>query len=865
MRRENATELVITAPTKGVITYVPSNQPERDTGRAATFAQNVRFHRGVAASAPGSVAITIDPTGDQLDSAVTMINQPGLSSDFQSFTGMAVILGTGANLYYGSLTGSFASDGFTPVLTMKLKNIFTGTVNAPAPWRATAFFDKAIVVDGAVSPLWWNGTQACATVPGLPPDFLPTGCENVANHLVYWKGRRLLWSDLGDYSNYIPIKDVPCTGRWRTLHNWTMPPVGQPTGAIFLDYSTAKMAVGQWFRVEDIINGKASYLTLGWMSNSLFDQVPVPALPTSPLLGTMVSCPFPQTVAGNTNAGIVSTQIFMDSVNGNFPVGTMFQYDGAPWSTVFVLGDRGRDIQTKLSTTIRQAYDGYSFGPYTFLAPTAANGWQINISVTDASVFQAGDYFSIGFSPNTSQDIYKVLYADLQAQNLAVLRLNLGVNQNSGYPAAPFPNSGYLTLQPAVTLYQLDVGNPAVSPSLQAAAIPPGAVFRPVYGAVFNHSNFTAPIPPGTVLQANAVDIEALGTNEAGEMVFTGGYDEHGEVGQIVRVSPNEAILLKERAIIDMSYVGLPSVFNFQYTITDEGTIDPNAWTRLGSNTIAFLGHRGFYRYTFGGKLEPMCEATMRQVYAELDRSAFNRIRLIHDENLREIHLYYPALNPDGTTSGPERVMIYNYIEDSVTYDNYLPYAIRTVGLVDWQLFSTWASDPITIHWNNAPIPPVYWADASTTFAVPIANIIAYSTGGGTDTSGSGCQLYAYGYGRNRAGVAFHREWQTIDFDFGDSSCFKYLDTVVLALEVLGTFTGSRRLWVQAGARDGLDSAIRWGIADSIDCTGNRSWRPRVNLRRSGRFIRLKFYSDDADIEWRISEFKLVARKGGTS
>lgn len=833
MRRKNPSELVISAPSKGVITYVPSNQPEKDSGRAATYARNVRFDRGVARSAPGSVAVAL--TGDALDSAISLVVQPGLSSDFQAFAGFSMIIGTGFNLYQGFLSGSFLADGVTPNLSLALTRIYAG-VQGFVPWRATAFFDKAVVCNGAVIPQWWNGSYEALPIPGLPQSYYPDGCENIANHLMFWKGRRGHWSELGDYSLFIPVRDPACTGRWKPVHAISLPAPDQVTDWIYLDDSTAKMAKGQFFRIEDLLNGQASYY-------DVFDLSPINAQ------GQLTTAGFAQAVS----SGFASSKIYLDNLLGVFPTGVHLQFDGGDWTKVVQLDQSSRSIQAPLFTAFESPLDanGVPFFQASFTAP--AIGSTIQISVGAVDTFDVGDQVSISNTgPATCSDIYTVMSIDRVAVKITIRREGIGTNQQSSYSNL----NTTISFQPWVSLRQIVQGSytgtlPTGFPDI---AIPAGAVFRPVYGIRLHNQDKTGAIPAGTSYIPYGVEFEALGTNDAGEFVQTGGYDEHGDILQIVRINENDGLMLKERGIASIKYVGRPEIFNISFEMTDEGLIDPGAWTRLANNTIAFLGHRGFYIYTAGGGVKPICETVMRSLYEELDRSAFNRIRIIHDENNRELHLYYPTL------AGVEKVLIYSYIEDSVSFDDYAPLAVRTAGLAQWSVFENWNSDASPIPWTQFT---KRWSDNDSSFALPLANIIAYSSSP-TDFSGAGCKLYAYGFTDDRAGVAFHKEFQSIDYDFSDSSAFKYLDTVTLSLEIKKVYGSERTLWVQAGARDSLDAQIRWGTPQPIDCSGNRNDRPRVNLRRSGRYLRLKFYSDDPDCQWRISEYRLIARLGGT-
>lgn len=92
MRRDGGNfEIEINAPTLGLITRIPANQPD---ARAFTRASNIRFDDGVARNAPGySRLVTTPPLGE----AVNLIHQSNLF--FFDTSAAYVVLGTGSKLY----------------------------------------------------------------------------------------------------------------------------------------------------------------------------------------------------------------------------------------------------------------------------------------------------------------------------------------------------------------------------------------------------------------------------------------------------------------------------------------------------------------------------------------------------------------------------------------------------------------------------------------------------------------------------------------------------------------------------------------------------------------------------------------------
>lgn len=93
-------EIVIKAPTLGLVTRVPGDQPDP---RAATVASNVRFDDGVIRNAPGCAPLLLNAT---LDSEPTLIFQANVSPSNGVISNLgAILIATSRKLYYLSGLG----------------------------------------------------------------------------------------------------------------------------------------------------------------------------------------------------------------------------------------------------------------------------------------------------------------------------------------------------------------------------------------------------------------------------------------------------------------------------------------------------------------------------------------------------------------------------------------------------------------------------------------------------------------------------------------------------------------------------------------------------------------------------------------
>lgn len=96
MRRSDAVEVVVDAPTVGLVTSLPSSLADKRSKRAIVVAQNVRAEFGVLRNAPGYERVVL--SGDPLDSAPNLIYQSNITNT-DSEVRTAPIIGTQQKLF----------------------------------------------------------------------------------------------------------------------------------------------------------------------------------------------------------------------------------------------------------------------------------------------------------------------------------------------------------------------------------------------------------------------------------------------------------------------------------------------------------------------------------------------------------------------------------------------------------------------------------------------------------------------------------------------------------------------------------------------------------------------------------------------
>ena len=427
-----------------------------------------------------------------------------------------------------------------------------------------------------------------------------------------------------------------------------------------------------------------------------------------------------------------------------------------------------------------------------------------------------GDYISFAPSPSlfatTGQDIYQVIARN--NNDLTIKRMGVGTNQINHVAG------DNAIFQPAINVYSQQtcvvqnrstiVDNFIVS--LKA---------EPLSGA----SQQGSVIPLGT-------EFLPLTANEAGESRGSGGADS-GQIMNAIQLG-DKLYVFGKRLIQSYQYVGRPTIFEKRDEISSEGLSGKYLITKVGNDEAYFWGAKDLYRLA-GGQLTPVAQAVSKQVLEEFDPAKLDEYLMYHNELNKEIWTIY---RPKGAAStGSCKVLIYNYISDSCVFDEYPA-----------DLGGICAVGGLTINNERHTI-------------VGVSNNQITSVGDSFLVHGKidGEPI------RDILGRPIPTEAVTAELDFGDASSWKYIDTLMIDLEVKEKLASKpSRLWVEFGGRESLDSDTVWTGGQYIDVSGAGNRRTTVNQRVSGRFISLRFRSEQAGLFWKIASFNLSGRMGGT-
>jgi Concanavalin A-like lectin/glucanases superfamily len=805
--------------------------------RVNSTEDNIGYSAGVFASAngfaigSGTAGTLIDSysvwkrflSSDELDTVFNSgdgLNYPFLGNAFcfifqanliSADPSEPLILGTSQSLYLADRTYQADPRQFNLSLTTLYSG---GSADSEYRWSGTNFFDKVVVAQNNIVPQYWVTGGTFRDLPGLAvvdednnTDDTYTGVFSFTNHLILWRDNKIKWSDVNDFSNWVPVASTIASLRLTLTNSFVQPAADATTDWLDVDETLAGLTVGQYVRIDD------EQSSLPYYNFYIVDSVS----PAADLTATTVAGGS-QTVTGSATTKILVTESVAWTVGQRVVCGSD--------TNILTVAE----VSTSLPTAV--------LGVVSPSIPNAPTTFDLTLS-TLSTAFAVGDYISLGTTATPSNDIFKISAVAVAAgpvTKLTVVRTGLGTNPLAGGAGNTYPAGAIIIKQPYVSLTKSTAGD---------VTVPASTSITEKYACRLTLQNFTGRTATGATISASK-QIVTLDANEAGE-TFIVGDDTNGPIYQGMPLG-DYAYLFKSRSIHAVMPVGRQSgVFAIRTVLTNEGLISRNSLVKIANGQCYFLGHRNFYSFSGGSEPTPICQQFTRQLFEELDRTRLNEINLFHNEEKQEVWLLYP-------TSLGTRVLVYNYFENSCSLDFYdeILGGISAAGSADWLLNPSWSVLADSQTWELTD-PTVSWASL---------------IGGGKErqaiiATGNG-EMFVHGHVFNRDGEAYTSLFETKDFDFEDSTRFKTVDVVHVGLQVVQKDNVTRNLYVQVGTRSTLDADITWRPARAIPVQGNANFTAKVNPGGSGRYIRLRFFSNEVDCQWRVSSFEIYCRPGGT-
>jgi hypothetical protein len=793
-------EIKVAAPTLGLITRVASDEPDP---RAATVASNVRFEKGVVKNAKGFVSVSLN---EPLDSPVNLIFQ----TQFYNPASDVGIIGTARKIYSISIPSVFPD----AVLT-QLYDFGNDIASSQNRISAATFFNRVVFAQVDSILLQWYGTGTVIPVIGLDPTLKWKGVNVFRDYVLIWNDSLLQWCATDNMDCWIPVGETATSALLNTIQSFTMPEAGDATGWIFVDSQTASLlALGQFMSMQ--YGGTTSYF--------------------------QVSAVAPITGQNGQVAGYAQ----------GIPAGQ----PGNVYINSFVPYQTGEFLYFQNNSAVLQV-SAAAIDPGTLATAVAANfnipspGGQVTVSTAVAPQYLPGTYVSVGVSAFAGSDIYLVVSVN-SSTNTIILQAT-GV----GFTGATVHYAG-----------EIIVPQPFVAVTNTSAVAAAGSFATPLleYNAFQMEAlNLTGVLAQGTIVpsgtQILSVDANGAGALQNAGVLVNGPIlwcDTLGDYGYI----------FKNRSIQSMQYVGIAQgTFFIRPQVTDEGLIGRYSFAKVGLDTMYIFGNREFYRYAGGSQLVPIGRQHSVEVFAELDRTRADEIIGYHNEQDFEIGFVYPVAGTV-STDAPYRVFIYNYVEDSCTIDDYDPsvhpslvlHGITALSRLKFSPNITWAVALGT--WVN----PGSWPASATWQSLFAGSQTNFMLAGfqNNETVGNPT-LAVLNQNYDRDGVAMLCQYETPDMDGGDSQVWKYGDTLMISLQTglpLVPQANPFVITVQLGSRNNLDDAVVWSNPVNLNVNGDGNVITKVNIQRSGRYLRVRINSNQAGCGWRISKMTLNGRTG---
>jgi hypothetical protein len=705
-----------------------------------------------------------------------------------------------------------------------LESIYSGASTArTARWYSADYIDRVLFATPSVQPLFWPGSGKARPIPGLPDANGYDGVEVFDDHVMLWRGALLKWSGRSDFANWVPVAATAAFGTATLESDFTMTPAGSTTAHAYMTGLAGEFVAGQFARI-------VSYETdLKKISYDYFRVADV-ALETFQKTNSIKR-------SQSVDAG-AKKRIYLGRYDTyvNWTTGARLKIDGG--ATTLTVTARSRNANYFYQTS----------GP-SDPVPDIGAKMVVPFGTVPTEMF-AGDVVSIGPTENPGQDLYLVK----NAPSFSVTLERIGIGDRS--PGQVFSAASGVSFQNWVEVE--NTGTDGVT-------IPPEADVAVVSSLVLSPLGFTGSTEVGSKIPAGSA-IETINANESGEVLNVGAAI-NGDIFAVVTLA-EFAYILKKRSIQSIQSVGQAAgTFFIRPEILDEGPIGRYAWCRAGDREIAFVGTKGMYLYGGGQNLRPIASQHWEKFRDEVDWARADEIVAHHNRRDSEVWFAYP------TPLGVTKVYVWNYAEDSVVVDRYPDElnGITALGRVDWELAPTWTSLDPSEKCNGAAKRWYEYVD------VPEREYTLMAIGGdagsivlGEDPEKNIPRLLLHGRVWSRSSRddcnpgPIPSLAETPDFDFGDPTVWKYVDTVYVVLNGRENVPSDATLQVSIGARDNLNSTIRWSPPQNLLVATAGAEPTKINTTVSGRYLRVRFSSENVGSNWGISGYHITARKGGT-
>lgn len=679
--------------------------------------------------------------------------------------------------------------------------------SAKARIVAVGFLDFVVFAQHNAPVVYWNGYGNAKLLPGLVPGERFDGVWTFQGHLLLWSGNRLKWSSQNDLTEWLPVWSTATSLVLTLSEPFTQPAAGQTVTDVATTTAPSGLVEGQYLRIDN---------------DPYYSFYEVVAVTPSAGEDVKVSGTFQTVAVGETKDIFLATY-------APYVAGGKVYFDSSPSAPMDVVANASALSAGSASVAVA------------FTAP--ASGSSTVVTVSDATTIPAGGYVSVGASTYPGQDIYFVESVDLVTPSITLRRTGVGSSGSS------FHDVGELII-PQMALRVTNSSSSVATASFLAT-------LKELYAFSIKPLGLTGEAPEGTVFRAG-IQIFTVDANGAGELQNITSTAQ----GEILHCDTlgDYGFIFKRRSIQSVQYVGVDQgTFFLRTEISDEGLLGRYSFIKVGLDLMYFVGNREVYQYGGGNAIQPIGLPHTKQMLAELDRSRADEIIGYHNEKSSEVWFIYPVVGQDGV----RRAFVYNYLEKSSTLDDYTEEigGLTAAGRLEWSNDVVWSRSVGTWAAPESWAVDAKWSDLGSDVS-PSYTFLGVSQGRAGDDGAE--ILVSDGETFSRKGEAYVSSWETVDYDGGDPFQWKYADTIVASLQIKATLAADPVPYISIylGVKANFDDSVVWKGPAQLNVIGGANYVSKVNIRGSGRYFRLKIVSNIPDIQWRISQFRILGRNG---
>lgn len=139
---------------------------------------------------------------------------------------------------------------------------------------------------------------------------------------------------------------------------------------------------------------------------------------------------------------------------------------------------------------------------------------------------------------------------------------------------------------------------------------------------------------------------------------------ENGEGGAIQGIAGNSnyGIIIQERAIQRMNYVGSPAVFSFELLEKNHGSSLPNSIIGVGRD-VFYISDDGFYRFN-GIQSIPIGKDRINQYFFNDFNTLYKDKMSVSIDPANTLVMWAYTSNDSPTEGNPNKILIYNWVSD---------------------------------------------------------------------------------------------------------------------------------------------------------------------------------------------------------